>query len=474
MSILLVYNDGGLLTTIYVKLGVYAVQTPKYFLLLLVFTLLSQTAFAQNSDVTVIWNQDILVVINTSGEDVNVSNLDFVSANGAILASDWVMDTFGDSNLSYSLADLGPGSCLIAYPSDSEEQPALPETVECTITEGVFTLTNFGDIVWDAAQGGFSAQVGGASAADCDITGNSCTVSVATTASNAEDATVVEADESQADILAAWNTDIFVVLNTSEDEVNISSLGFSNAAGSIVPENWVMNPSDDSNVPYALTDVEPGSCLIAYLSTDVQPELPENIICDQTEGLFTMTNINDVVWDASQGGFSATVGGATVSDCNINNTTCTVTVPTTSAESDSSMEMDDMSAGGVRAVWNTDILVIINTGEEAVNLTDLNLSSSAGEILPENWAMNTFGVNNLQYSLEDVAPGSCLISYLSADEQPELPTNITCTRTEGLFTATNINDIVWDVSQGGFSATVAGASTTCDINRTTCDIAVGG
>lgn len=448
----------------------------KYLFLLLMLTLISQTAFAQDTaNLRIVWNQENLVVINTSDDAVNVSNLDLISANGAIMAGDWVMNTYSDSNLSYSLAELEPGACLVAYPSGGEEQPDLPDNVECTNTVGMFTMVNFNDIVWDVTQGGFSAEVAGTNAADCDVSGLSCDVSVATTASNAEDATETDADDSEADILVAWNTDIFVIINTSDADVNISDLSFTSSAGAILPENWVMNTFSDSNLSYSLADFEPGSCLIAYFSADEQPELPENVACTRTEGMFTLLNINDMVWDASQGGFSAEADGATLADCNINNTTCGLTVATTSANPDDATNTEDDGAQTVRAVWNADILVVINTSDADVNISDLSFSNSQGDILSENWVMNTYSDSNLPYSLEDVASGSCLIAYLSADEQPELPENADCTRTEGVFTMLNINDRVWDASQGGFTALVDGVTVAeCDINRTRCDIRIGG
>jgi len=451
------------------------VQSPfKYLFSLLVLILISQTAFAQDTaGLQVVWNQEILVVINTSSEDVNVSNLNLVSANGAIMAEDWVMDTYGDSNLSYSLAEFEPGSCLIAYPSGGEEQPELPDNVECTATVGMFTMTNYDDIVWDITQGGFSAEVDGASVADCDANSNSCEVSVATTASDATDATDVEADDTQADILVSWNTDIFVIINTSEVDVNISDLSFSSSLGEILPENWVMNTTDDdNNLSYSLTDVSAGSCLIAYFSTDEQPELPENVTCTTTEAVFTLINIDDMVWDVSHGGFAAKAGDVTLADCDINNTTCNLTVATTSAMDDDSSETDDDGTQAIRAVWTTDILVIVNTSGADANLSNLSFSSSGGEILPENWIMNT-DESNLSYSLEDVSAGSCLVAYLSADEQPDLPESVTCTTIEAVFPMININDMVWDVSQGGFTAVAGGAEAECDITGNSCDIALG-
>ena len=70
----------------------------------------------ETADIRAIWDRDILVLINTSTEDVNLSNLSFTSANGEILPENWVLDTFGENNLSYSLAQFEPGSCLLTYP----------------------------------------------------------------------------------------------------------------------------------------------------------------------------------------------------------------------------------------------------------------------------------------------------------------------------------------------------------------------
>ncbi len=185
-----------------------------------------------------------------------------------------------------------------------------------------------------------------------------------------------------------------------------------------------------------------------------------------------MLNINDMVWDVSQGGFTAQAGDATIADCDINTTTCNLTVATTSANSDNTSDTDD-GMQAIRAVWNTDILVIVNTSSEDADLSNLSFSSANGEIMAEDWIMST-GDDTLSYSLADVAPGSCLVAYLNADEQPDLPENVTCTRTEGVFALENINDLVWDVAQGGFSGTMGGMTVAeCDITGNSCTIELG-
>ena len=116
------------------------------------FFVISQAALAQSdtAEIRAIWNQEVFVLINTSSKDVNVSTLSFSSANGEILPENWVMDTYGDNNLPYSLAEFTPGSCLLAYLSGTS--PDLPENVECSRVAGEFTLTNAGDIVWDVTR----------------------------------------------------------------------------------------------------------------------------------------------------------------------------------------------------------------------------------------------------------------------------------------------------------------------------------
>ena len=84
------------------------------------------------------------------------------------------MNTFGDSNVPYSLAEFEPGSCLLAHLSGTD--PDLPENVDCSRVAGQFTLTNAQDIVWDVTQGGFNASVAGEAVAQCDITGNRCDI----------------------------------------------------------------------------------------------------------------------------------------------------------------------------------------------------------------------------------------------------------------------------------------------------------
>ena len=80
---LLDYNWGDVITSMcLVKLGVNVVQSSIKYLLLLVLILISQTVLAQETaEVRLVWNQEILVVINTSGEDVNVSNLELVNVD---------------------------------------------------------------------------------------------------------------------------------------------------------------------------------------------------------------------------------------------------------------------------------------------------------------------------------------------------------------------------------------------------------
>jgi hypothetical protein len=136
------------------------------------------------------------------------------------------------------------------------------------------------------------------------------------------------------------------------------------------------------------------------------------------------------------------------------------------------MDMDDPMAdmGGLRAVWNNDILVVINTMDDPIDASSLRLASAQGEIVPENWVMTMPEGEDTPYTLDAVPPGGCLLAYL-ADTEPEIPETVDCNVVAGEFTLTNPGDIVWDVSQGGFDAFLNGVmSAECSIDRTSCNL----
>jgi hypothetical protein len=127
--------------------------------------------------------------------------------------------------------------------------------------------------------------------------------------------------------------------------------------------------------------------------------------------------------------------------------------------------------GEIRAVWNQEILVLINISDDGVNASNLSLVSENGEIQATDFVME-LDDDDVSYSLADVRPGSCLLVYL-AGTAPTVPDTVVCTRVIGEFTPENITDIVWDISQGGFTPVVdEEEGEDCSINRTSCDIAV--
>lgn len=280
-------------------------------------------------------------------------------------------------------------------------------------------------------------------------------------------------DDNSLSVRALWNGEIFVVLNNSDEAVDLTGLSFSSANGEITPDNWVMSVNDETGLPYGLNDVAPGSCLAAYfVEQPERPALPGDVSCTRFIGEFTPTSYGDLVWDVSQGGFSAAVDGITVSECSIESTSCDIAVrPATEM-----MMMDEERPAEttISVLWNADILVVLNTSDYGVDVSELTFKNDAGEIAPDNWVIEINADTGDEYNLANFRPGSCLISYfVELGSQPDLPENVSCTRIEGVFTPIEPTDVVWEVSAGGFEATVAGnPAGSCTMDSTTCDVTV--
>ncbi len=450
------------------------------FVLLLVLAVVVPFTQAQDASNTVraIWNNDVLVLINISGDGVDLSELALQGETGAILPENWVMAVDASTTLSYSLYNVRPGSCLIAYRSGA--QPVAPETVSCTRTIGEFEVTNIDDIIWTPDRASFTPVLAGTAGAACD-TRNRTACDIAVNPLNPNPPAEMGTPE-ETTISAIWNNDILVLLNSSEYGVNLTALSLAsvNTDGAISPDLWVMG-TDDAGLSYALADVRPGSCLLAYLGTagadTPAPTLPENVTCTRTIGTFTAENPLDLVWSAESGGFVPVVAGSAGDTCAYGSTTdCAITVPVAQAGDSSTVAGGATDAPEVRLLWNTEVLVVINISSSGVDLTGLTLeaASGGGSIAPEQWTLNTDAAG-VSYALADVRPGSCLLAYLgtagSTTAAPELPENVACTRVIGQFTAESAADIVWSVDFGGFTALVNGAaSATCDPSRSSCDV----
>ncbi len=446
---------------------------------LVALLLVSQVVLAQDNAnvVRAIWTPEILVIINISGDGVDLSQLELVGADGGVVPLDWVMRE-DENGVSYSLYNVRPGSCLLLYPADTV--PAVPSTVSCTRIVGEFTPVNLNDIIWAVNLGSFDAAVAGETTATCSLTsGTSCDIPVNPANTNTEPLETEAPDVVEID--AIWTTEIFVMINSGDFGADFSGLMLDNETGEINASDWVIQV-DDQGVSYDNTNVRPGGCFIAWVGVDgpdtVQPALPENVECTRVVGLLTLENPLDQVWAIDYGGFTPTVDGTAGEACSVDGSTaCSFTVPNgeiVKEEVEATPEAS-ASAAEVRAIWNPDILVLINVSGDGVDLTQLSLENAEGAVLPENWVIQT-DANGVSYDLSNVRPGSCLIGYLGVDgpttAQPELPAGVSCTRTVGIFTAANPVDIVWNLPAGGFVPVYAGTSLArCSVdNATSCDI----
>jgi hypothetical protein len=276
----------------------------------------------------------------------------------------------------------------------------------------------------------------------------------------------VMAQDDGSEVRAIWNTEILVVINVGDDGADLSGLTFESANGAITAEDWVMNVDEMTTFAYPLTDVRPGDCLVAYF-TGTDPELPAQVTCTREIGVFTPTTFDDLVWDVSQGGFTAVIEGGETVECDINRTSCDIDAPPGREP-----EMDESvpETVEVRALWTTDLLVLINTTDYGANLTGVSFTNANGAINPTSWLVESADDGTPLFDLADARPGSCLVAYFIENEtQPDLPENVTCTEIIGAFTLENLDDMVWDVSAGGFSANVAdGDSVACDITGSSC------
>lgn len=456
----------------------------KLILLLVLLFILVAVPFSFAQDVTntvrAVWDQNVLVLINISSDGVDVSELSLQGESGGIFPENWVLAVDPATTLPYTLTNVRPGSCLVAYRSGSTATP--PAAVSCTRIIGEFEVTNLADVIWTSDHTDFTPVLAGAEGEACD-TRNRTACDIAVNPFNPNPPAEAEAP-TEVVIKALWNNDILVLLNTSNYGVDLTDLSLSslNTDGAITPDLWVMAVDPATTREYSLGDVRPGSCLLAYLGTEgadtAAPPLPENVACTQIIGAFTAENPIDLVWQQEAGGFTPVLDGTGGDVCEYGTTTdCDITVPV--ADEDSA----DDTVGGkteapIRLVWNNDILVVINISSEGVDLSNLTLQAvnGGGAITPDLWTLNVNPATGESYSLADVRPGSCLLAYLGTEgattAAPELPENLVCTRVVGVFTAVNPADIVWSIDAGGFTPVVSGAAgDACDIvNATTCDV----
>lgn len=431
---------------------------------------------AQSPTIRAIWTIDTLVLINTSGDGVDLSSLTLATAAGQIAPENWILNT-DDSGVSYSLTNVRPGSCLVAYLAGNE--PRIPESVTCSRVIAEAPLINLGDLVWDVTAGGFTPTVAGTAGSLCDVlSGTSCEIAVAPANLTPPPGDVPV----EVAVRALWNNEVFVLINVGEYGADFAGLTLTSDQGEITPADWVMAINPDTTTSYTLRNLRPGSCLVAYLSvqgtTNPVPTLPANVTCTRIAGVFTPETIEDLVWSLEGNGFTPTVGSTAGAKCEIvGSTSCNLSLPNADLNEDTTVATAEAAAAGVRALWNREVLVVLNVSDAVLDLSDLTLLGDLGDITPDNWVMQTDDAG-VSYSLSEVHPGSCLVAYLStqgtANVAPDLPENVTCDEVIGLFTAASLEDLVWSLENNGFTPSVGGSTgAKCEVVGTTsCEIAV--
>jgi len=278
----------------------------------------------QTVEIRAIWTPDILVVINTSSSGADLRQMTLESALGEISPENWDLGIRRDTGASYTLRNVRPGGCLIAYLG--AEQPDIPDTVTCDRVIGRFVIDSYDNVVWEVTQGGFTPVVDGVADEPCSIQRSSCDITVPDAdflllTGQAADETAT----SETTIRAIWNAEIFVVINNSDLDADVTDLTFQSALGSIRPDDWTLG-SDATGIPYTLTAMRPGDCLLAYFGGE-RPDIPDTVTCSQVIGEYGATTPNALVWSVMQGGFTPLVEAVPGEDCSIQRSSCDFDVP---------------------------------------------------------------------------------------------------------------------------------------------------
>ena len=135
------------------------------------------TGLGELIDIRAIWSSEVFYLINNTSGGVDVSELHLISDFGEIGPDDWMLD----DSANYTLENMRPGSCLVAYFGTVSEPPALSR-VTCSRIMGEAPLGNSNNLVWSQTQGGFTPYISDEPVADrCDVTatgGLSCDIPV--------------------------------------------------------------------------------------------------------------------------------------------------------------------------------------------------------------------------------------------------------------------------------------------------------
>lgn len=404
-------------------------------ILLLASLLLISSAHAQDETqdlvlIRAIWTADVFVVINTSDTSVDLSNLLFRGLLGEIAPSDWQMATDPETNAQYTLVNVAPGSCLVAHFGVS--MPNVPNTIRCSRTIGRFTVTTTDDLIWSVAQGGFTPFVGDNDYTQCSIRVSSCDLPVLRAREDAPETMIIEPET--IDVRAIWTPDIFVVINTSGIIADVSDLRFESALGKINPDDWVMDFAQDLNSFYTLEEMRPGSCLVAQFGANL-PSLPATIQCTRIMGRFSVSDVDNLIWSVTQGGFTPYLGETALESCSIERSSCDIALPNPAFAA---------THGAIQARWDENMLVLLNTSDSTLDVSTLQLVGENGFIAPDDWIIED------GFSLAEMRAGACLFAYVETDETPELPADIECTAVIGTYAIDSAENMVWSSEQDEF------------------------
>lgn len=431
------------------------------FLALFFLSLLAVPLLAQPEGVTVraIWSPDTFVIINISDEGTDLTELRFESALGELTPEDWQMQADPNSGAIYTLDDVRPGSCLVA--AFGTTTPELPSGVNCTRIIGVSVVTTLDDIIWSVDQGGFTPYIDDDDLAECSIRRTSC--DIAAPPANAPERPGGEEAEDTVEtvtIRAVWTEDIFVLLNNTDQGVDLSALTLESEMGSITPDDWAMEFSPDLEANFALADFRPGSCLLAYLDDGERPDLPQNVTCTRIAGRYLIIDMGNRLWDASQERFTPFVDNVPGTACPVDVSSCDLVVPVTAPQ----------ELVQVRAVWNETVFVIMNSSSSTVDLSGLVLRGRTGAIEQDDWVLRG------SRSLASIAPEDCLVAFTQGrradDVALPLPEGMRCNIIVGEYAVAPGPEVIWTDAETFTPILNDRPEDDCFIEDGVCDIAV--
>lgn len=249
-----------------------------------------------------------------------------------------------------------------------------------------------------------------------------------------------------------WNQKLLVIHNTS---------------GNVIPREDLLKftfaGENDARFTGAVwegyTRIPPGWCLVAFNVLDAQPELEDvQALVPRCEGLAAWHGLspNHIVWNNGGEAFQIVYDGASTMTCSVTNgTRCYIEPISFSSTGQPASSLDSGQTAEVIAVWKGDILVVMNSSRQAVNLLDLTIfDPGGGRFKPSEIARpNTY--------LSSVRSGACIALFVVA-QLPELPVGAEACDPEALYAKVQGADprVAWE--DGKFSVEVGiGTTQTC-------------